>query len=935
MAQPATAAVRLLTGEREPVRLATTANITLYGLQTIDGTMVEVGDRVLVKDQTDATQNGIYTASTGQWYRAADARTSRTLQKGTTVHTQAGATNGGNVYVFQSEAPLVGNAPISVGFYISDVAVGDVAENIDDIKTTAANIAAIIAAPVAANTATQARDDAQSARDLSQRWAEGTLPGGAGTKSSKEWANDSGAGAAAAQAARDLSQQYAADAAIVSGVNVPIYASVASAAGSTIAAGVKSIATQFYNPSYGTPATLVGGGTYARMSKADIDTLVLPSAAYFRSTDRYMPSGTVDNANGGYWIVNEPELTPEMFGAVSTTSSDQSTALQAWLNTCAILGIAPAVKRRTECRIDTAVTYDPTVNASYPKRVDLSLLTLRPNFDGGFVFGSPLRSAGFFRELRLPSVNRLGTLTWLTDADASMLSSNAGILAHNVNSSNVFVGEIAGFTCGVVWNSQNSWFGYNNVYDCRTHDCRYGEVLRTKVGNSNEFANENNFWGGYRRQTSASNTLGNAYGVVVTAETGAYLGNNNNRWHGTCFELGSPAGATYRVPVLFNGSGSYNKFINIRHEGGKGPFGIANAKGNGNFAVYNEVSFGYEAGFDPGQSAGWLQVNGARANVTLNILVPRPRWSISAMAGLLSSGGAAAAPRVGGPVTLKRSTVLTPIRQSTAADDYVTNRNALQVAANNLVAVELDTTRIKTFQISQSVIPGFGGRLFAQAFDASGALLTGSATDTWGSEHYVKMSVTQATSPLYGGGYASQSDGIPNFLITCRDEVAKLFIGFAGGTNPLALKGIEIEGFPTYQLSGSTTTGVGAIGITIPTQDEGRHRTASANPSTAGVHGKYCAGDIILNSAPASGAPQGWQCSASGWLASSWVASTAYAVPGHVVTNDTGKMYALVTGGSSAASGGPTGTANGIADGTCVWDYIGVKAAFLPLPNLP
>ncbi|TGP13555.1 hypothetical protein EN877_34035, partial [Mesorhizobium sp. M1D.F.Ca.ET.234.01.1.1] len=73
MARPATAAVRLLTGEREPVRLATTANITLYGLQTIDSVLTQVGDRVLVKDQADQTQNGIYTASEGQWFRAADA----------------------------------------------------------------------------------------------------------------------------------------------------------------------------------------------------------------------------------------------------------------------------------------------------------------------------------------------------------------------------------------------------------------------------------------------------------------------------------------------------------------------------------------------------------------------------------------------------------------------------------------------------------------------------------------------------------------------------------------------------------------------------------------------------------------------------------------------------------------------------------------------
>lgn len=126
MARPSTAAVRLLTGEREPVRLATTANIILSGLQAIDGVLTEVGDRVLVKDQTDATQNGIYTASAGTWYRAADARTSRTIQKGTTVHVQQGAIAASYVYSFQTFEPTIGTDDIELAFMQSDDTIGDV-----------------------------------------------------------------------------------------------------------------------------------------------------------------------------------------------------------------------------------------------------------------------------------------------------------------------------------------------------------------------------------------------------------------------------------------------------------------------------------------------------------------------------------------------------------------------------------------------------------------------------------------------------------------------------------------------------------------------------------------------------------------------------------------------------------------------------------------
>lgn len=54
---------------------ATTANITLSGEQTIDGVSVVAGDRVLVKNQTTQSENGIYVASASAWSRSSDANT--------------------------------------------------------------------------------------------------------------------------------------------------------------------------------------------------------------------------------------------------------------------------------------------------------------------------------------------------------------------------------------------------------------------------------------------------------------------------------------------------------------------------------------------------------------------------------------------------------------------------------------------------------------------------------------------------------------------------------------------------------------------------------------------------------------------------------------------------------------------------------------------
>lgn len=79
---------------KQSVRAATTANITLSGLQTIDGISLSANDRVLVKDQTTASANGLYTAQSGAWVRTTDADTSAEVTSGLAVMVTEGTTNG-------------------------------------------------------------------------------------------------------------------------------------------------------------------------------------------------------------------------------------------------------------------------------------------------------------------------------------------------------------------------------------------------------------------------------------------------------------------------------------------------------------------------------------------------------------------------------------------------------------------------------------------------------------------------------------------------------------------------------------------------------------------------------------------------------------------------------------------------------------------------
>lgn len=77
--------------------LATTTNITLSGEQTIDGTMTST-TRVLVKDQSTASQNGIYTTGSGPWVRVGDFDQAAEVTKGAAVFVEGGTLNAGTAW---------------------------------------------------------------------------------------------------------------------------------------------------------------------------------------------------------------------------------------------------------------------------------------------------------------------------------------------------------------------------------------------------------------------------------------------------------------------------------------------------------------------------------------------------------------------------------------------------------------------------------------------------------------------------------------------------------------------------------------------------------------------------------------------------------------------------------------------------------------------
>ncbi len=99
---------------KDSVLAATTGNVSLTAApNSVDGVALVLNARVLVKDQTTASQNGIYVVQTlgsganGVWVRAADADANNEVTSGLFTFVEAGSVNGSNAYVLSTTGAIV------------------------------------------------------------------------------------------------------------------------------------------------------------------------------------------------------------------------------------------------------------------------------------------------------------------------------------------------------------------------------------------------------------------------------------------------------------------------------------------------------------------------------------------------------------------------------------------------------------------------------------------------------------------------------------------------------------------------------------------------------------------------------------------------------------------------------------------------------------
>lgn len=102
---------------KKSVRVATTANISLASPgASIDGVTLSVGDRVLVKNQSTGSQNGIYVfaGSSAEMTRANDANATGELSAGSLIPVEQGSTYADTLWMVSTDGVItIGSTSIS------------------------------------------------------------------------------------------------------------------------------------------------------------------------------------------------------------------------------------------------------------------------------------------------------------------------------------------------------------------------------------------------------------------------------------------------------------------------------------------------------------------------------------------------------------------------------------------------------------------------------------------------------------------------------------------------------------------------------------------------------------------------------------------------------------------------------------------------------
>lgn len=525
----------------------------------------------------------------------------------------------------------------------------------------------------------------------------------------------------------------------------------------------------------------------------------------------------------------------------------------------------------------------------------------------------------------IPAKIRIAEITRDTESDFSDID-DVGIEIINVANAEIEIGRVVGFTVGTRLHGDTSTsstdrgVSWNQIYIGEILSCLIGvDHKRTNGGGGIAFVNENEIHRGRFLQRNS----------VATAATTlpAYVGSGKIKCY--AFQADGVNGNTWRKPDItldhtrsgdgqvFDGYGwkltdcTRNEAISVRFEFSTAVAELDGTSGDNVFRVLYS---------DPSAAPVLVDTSDRRTNVVLvgdDTAIERfaATWDSGPLSKKTTNWNASsfAIPGVG----FANINVHTePTIQSNNAG-YKSLPDYIQSLGGLALVWRLDTSRKKRFIVRREVVTGNPGRITISARKADGTQWTDVDPDA----PYVFSDRTIAfngASNLKGWAETADFDG--DLFFAVRDDVDHVYVCIAGGTAPLKLKRLAII---------SEDCSAPEVSSAIPGYDDSQ-RIGQVSP----VIGWFYQGQVVHNTNAAAAQPSFWKCQVSGWATgTAWAGSTAYSAD-DIVYNGS-NAYLCVTAGTSASSGGPTGTGSGIADGTVVWDYIAPRATFRSGPVMP
>lgn len=435
-------------------------------------------------------------------------------------------------------------------------------------------------------------------------------------------------------------------------------------------------------------------------------------------------------------------------------------------------------------------------------------------------------------------------------------------------------------------------------------DNQVGMDLRSNT--SGCAVNQNTFIGGSFRVSGSTQTGTDAIGIRYSFGSGGYEFNNNNLHLNPSFEL-NPGGAGVRTPIVMT-SGQRNTFIGIRAE----TYTDHIARLSGTNCENNIVDVSYYDGTL--QMADTATGAGNRLRSVNQGLETVAGWNSGPLVDRLYHYNSTDVSLRGVLMCRSSDDAYTTVTNRVATA-MVMRRDWVEVGTTTAIGVFVDTSLHKMFRVWRNCIGSAGGRIYVNAYDADGTVIT----DGTG----VLSAILVYSGGSYGGRHGSTSDSAASFSFRVSDACKRIRVLVGGGSAAAQIRSFGIS--PTD----------GSISAPLSVWEDPKHGGRSelmASATIPSTYGRFSLGDEVLNNGATTAIStglRGWKCTTAGAFAPAWAATTAY-VAGQLVWNDTNKIYWCKTGGTSAGSGGPTGSteATDIADNTVTWRYLCPLAVF-------